>query len=378
MRLIQLISFILFTIFVGSANASIKVEKLNFKKNSKKGTLTIKYSGELNDYPELSVVGKSIYVSIPNSKVTNTINKAVSFSTSGKDTSLKAYQVKNNKTKIKALFPFNMQKKAEQVSLTIRENSIELTFPRTKVKALARKKVTKTKAKNKKEYLNEEYLNSLLKIQKKSKHIAKKPVKKAIEKNKVIKAKTIATDFFEDEVKTTLAAPAKASKSSISLVEYGGKFVAFLGVVLLLFYGVVTLMKKGFIKKGKLGFLNNADTISVVSQTYLAPKKSLMLIKAHKQVFLVSNTEHGIQPISEIKDVAGLFKEGEMTLSGQNFDTNLGSADEDDFIEEKVKLKEDIMQSNSESSLSSYMDVKDKVKFSDQIKKKVKSLKPLQ
>ena len=103
-----------------------------------------------------------------------------------------------------------------------------------------------------------------------------------------------------------------------------------------------------------------------------------MLIKAHNQVFLVSNTEQGIHPISEIKDAAGLFKEGEKAISGHNFDTNLTEANLDELNEKKVKIKEDITKSNQQSSLSNYVDVKDKVRFSDQIKNKVKNLKPLQ
>ena len=161
-------------------------------------------------------------------------------------------------------------------------------------------------------------------------------------------------------------------------METGGKFVASLGLILLLIYGVVLLMKKGFIKKGKLGFLSNADTISVISQNYIAPKKSLMLIRAHNQVFLVSNTETGIHPISEIKDAAGLLKGGEIAVSGHNFDTNLQEANDDEVNDEKITLKEDITQSNKKSSLSSYINVKEKVKFSEQIKSKVKNLKPLQ
>ncbi len=137
-------------------------------------------------------------------------------------------------------------------------------------------------------------------------------------------------------------------------------------------------MKKGFIKKGKLGFLNKTDQIQVVSQTYIAPKKSLMMVKAHNQVFLVSNTEAGIHPISEIRDVAGYLKEGERKIAGDNFDDNLNVAEISKESMDKVKLKEDITQSNKQSSLSDYMKMKDKVKFSDQIRKKAKSLKPLQ
>ena len=101
------------------------------------------------------------------------------------------------------------------------------------------------------------------------------------------------------------------------------------------------------------------------------------MIKAHNQVFLVSNTDAGIHPISEINDVAGLLKDGERKIAGTNFDDNLGQADQVESIESKIKLKEDITKSNKQSSLSDYIDVKDKVKFSDQIKKKVKNLKPL-
>src|SRR5690606_25564288 len=99
---------------------------------------------------------------------------------------------------------------------------------------------------------------------------------------------------------------------------------------------------------------------------------------AHNQVFLVSNTDSGIHPISEINDVAGLFKEGEKKIAGNNFDDSLGLANDNTASESKIKLKENIMESNRQSSLTDYLEVKDKVKFSDQIKKKVKNLKPLQ
>ena len=103
-----------------------------------------------------------------------------------------------------------------------------------------------------------------------------------------------------------------------------------------------------------------------------------MLIKAHNQVFLVSNTDTGIHPISEIADAAGLLKDGEKAISGHNFDTKLTIADSDKLNDEKIKLKEDITKSNKLSSLSSFAEVTEKVTFSDQLKKKVKGLKPLQ
>lgn len=72
-----------------------------------------------------------------------------------------------------------------------------------------------------------------------------------------------------------------------------------------------------------------------------------------------------------------LLKNGEKTITGHNFDTNLESSTQDENNDSKIKIKEDIMLSNKESALSSYSEIKEKVKFSDQLKKKVKNLKPL-
>lgn len=377
--LILLLSLILST----SAFAGITVKNLKFKTVGNKGVLKINFDGNLVDYPELKVNQNSVYVMIPNSTIKRVIDKTVKFASSGKNTRLNAAQYSSKITRVKAIVPFNINKVKEKVSLTLRDNQIELTFPKLKAQAaflktpskktkrVAYKRVT-PKANVAKELLNEDYLNSLMKKtdpKKDQKNVAKKAKAQQVPKT------------HKDTVKTTLAAPknnlVSGGKSSFSLIEYGGKFVAFLGVVLLIFYGVITLMKKGFIKKGKLGFLNKTEQVSVLSQTYIAPKKSLMLIRAHNQVFLVSNTDSGIHPISEIKDVSGLLKDGEKIIAGDNFDDNLGSANGDEMLSEKITLKEDITQSNKQSSLSEYI-TKDRVKFSDQLKKKVKGLKPLQ
>lgn len=377
MKLFKTFTFMA-TLLMGVAHASVEIQTMDFGSSKEQGSLTVSYKGTLKDYPELRVSGSTIQVVIPDSKVKRAVSKKVSFATSGRDTELNMANFAGNSSRLKADFPFSMKDMADKVSLMIKENKIELNFPRVMIKAAnkpavakkaAPKKAVPAKKARKGDYLNEDYLNSLIKMDTKP--------KRKVELGKVIKAKVDS-----DEVKTTLAATqrsdAKSSKSSFSLLEYGGKFVAFLAVTLLLFYGIVTLMKKGFIKKGKLGFLNKTDQIQVVSQTYIAPKKSLMMVKAHNQVFLVSNTEAGIHPISEIRDVAGYLKEGERKVAGDNFDDNLNVAEISEGAMDKVKLKEDITQSNKQSSLSDYMKMKDKVKFSDQIRKKAKSLKPLQ
>lgn len=376
MKALILILFAL-TLLSTKAISAVEVKSIDFKSTKHRGTLIINYRGTLIGDPELVVSGKSIQVVIPNSKVKSPIEKSVSFSSKLKDTNLKAYQTTKNVSKIKANFVFNMANKIDFVNLTLRDRKIELSFPRVRVKlrkapkyaSIIAKKNKKTKIK--KDFLNEDYLNKLLNVKKTAKN-------KKNKFNRVIKA----TPLKKDLVKTTLAAPAREntfkSGSNISLMKYAGKFVAFLGVVLLLFYGVITLIKKGVIKKGKLGFLNNSEQVSVISTTHIAPKKSLMLIKAHNQVFLVSNTETGIHPISEIKDAAGLFKSSEISISGTNFDSSFNEASTDSENDLKIKMKEDIMVSNRLSSESSYEEVKEKVSFSSQLKKKVKNLKPMQ
>src|SRR5690606_33489069 len=131
---------------------------------------------------------------------------------------------------------------------------------------------------------------------------------------------------------------------SFSFVGYAGKFIAFLGIVLLFFYGIIQLMKKGVLSKGKLGFLNNTQLVSVLSTTYVAPKRSILLIKAHNQAFLVSSSESGMQFIAEVKDVPGLVKEGERAIAGDNFDDSVNVA-ETAAPREEIKVKEDIYQS---------------------------------
>lgn len=375
MKVFQTVLFA--ALFSLGAHATVNVKSLDFSSDKEQGRLVIKFDGSLKEYPELKVTNSVIQVLIPDSKIDKEINKKVSFSTKGKDTELSVSRFSGDSSRLRAVFPFEMNQYKDKVSLMIKDNKIELNFPRIEVKGkvvAAKSAPAKTTAPApakkavpaKKEYLNEDYLNSLIKIENK--------------KEKALEAKVIRPKMDIDEVKTTQAATAKApvtnGKSSFSLLEYGGKFVAFLAVTLLMFYGIITLMKKGFIKKGKLGFLNKTEQIQVLSQTYIAPKKSLMMVRAHNQVFLVSNTDAGIHPISEIRDVAGFLKDGERKIAGDNFDDNLVSA-QATTVEEKVKLKEDITQSNKQSSLSDYMGVKDKVKFSDQIKKKVKNLKPL-
>ncbi len=119
--------------------------------------------------------------------------------------------------------------------------------------------------------------------------------------------------------------------------------------------------------------------IQVLSTTYVAPKRSLMVVKAHNQIFLVSNSETGLQLVSEMTDTAGLIKAGEKIVTGSNFDVNLGTAEESDE-EIGLKLKENINESTPvpEEKGIAALSAKDIVKFSDELKKKAKKLRPIE
>ncbi len=177
---------------------------------------------------------------------------------------------------------------------------------------------------------------------------------------------------FRDEIRAVQAAPKRSD--GFSIAGYAGKFLAFLGIVLLFFWGAVQLMKKGFLSKGKLGFLNGSSLVSVLSTTYVGPKRQLLLVKAHHQVFLVAASEAGFEFLSEVRDVPGLVKEGEKHITGTNFDDDARSAEAAPAT--VVKLKEDIYQSAPVEEKSS--PAKDIARFSDELKKKVKNLKALQ
>ena len=67
-------------------------------------------------------------------------------------------------------------------------------------------------------------------------------------------------------------------------------------------------------------------------------------------------------------------------MTGTNFDSNLGSAEKEE-TELLIKLKENILEStpvNEEKGLSKIAIAKDIVKFSDELKKKAKKLKPIE
>lgn len=378
--------------------------------------LSIKHLGILNDNPKISVSDKILSITIPNSGLGSKINKKVNGS------SLSATMTGDETVAVNVALPYSLKGREADVTITLREGAFDVHFPRIEVasKPAAVKSeinrapsvVAETAANTAEaEKLDENYLSSLVKDQEK---LAEEKHPEAAAKTKTIaQDDTARTDT--DRVNLTQSGVVKTTnntqstgdqensngQSRFSIAGYVGKFVAFLAIMIAGFYGVLTLFKKGIIKKGKLGFLHSTKLVEVLSTTHIAPKRSLMMVKAHKQVFLISSSETGVQFISEIQDVAGLIKSGEEEISGSNFDTNLYSANKTD---KQFKLKEEprsnsygddyamdslddmlndsvpAKTANSGTNASRAIEkspVQDQVRFSDQIKTKVKNLKQL-
>lgn len=369
MKLIPL----LFTLSL-SAFAGVRVTSIDLTTNGANGFINVGIDGRSSELPDVKVNGKIIEITLAQADAFNAITKNV------RGAQISA-NVLNGKAIIKAVLPYEVP--ANEVNLGWNNKNIEIIFPRIHTQTITKQTVTnpvavktaetevkkadvKMETKVSKEQLNENYLNNLMN---------ESSAKAAAEKTAA-----------NDEVKLKQSAPVKAvattkpTTDTFSFAGYAVKFGLFLALVLGLFYGVVQVLKRGVFNKGKLGFLNNTKMIEVLSTTYVAPKRSLMVVKAHKQIFLVANSENGLQFLSEMTDTSGLIKEGEKYVTGTNFDTNLTSL-ENANLEDMIKIKENILEStpvNEDKGLAKIAVAKDIVKFSDELKKKAKKLKPIE
>lgn len=393
MKNVLLIGFML-TSFM--AQAGVKVSSLELKSSGTNGAVVIGLDGHSSDQPDMKISDSVIELTIPGADKFTTLNKKRTLN-NRLDTALFA-ENKDGSAVIKVTLPYSLKGHTESVALTWKNNNIEIVFPNDKLaaKAVIPRETPKAKPEAKpsatavvanaaaskitKDVLDEDYLNKLVKEQ--------NGIKKEADQ---ASAKTPAAAPAEDKIQakqssiireTHVRPSTTAGTNGFSFAGYALKFTVFLALVLGLFYGIVQVMKRGVFKRGKLGFLTNSQMIEVLSTTYIAPKRSLMVVKAHKQVFLVSSSESGLQFLSEITDTSGIIKETEKFITGNNFDTDFDESDKE-FLESKIKLKENIMEStpikDNGSALSKVSEAtKDIVKFSDELKKKARKLKPLE
>ena len=379
-KLVLLLSLVL----VFAAQAKVKVNDVELATQSDTlGKITVSISGTVKGNPEISIKNSVLQLVIPDSVVWPKIEKKVSVTGADFDTTLMAYQFDKESVRIRAVLPYSLTGKEKQVSVSIKDGKVELTFPRQGQADAPKAAQVQNERKPAIEKLDESYLQKLMDEKEgKADSAAKADEKVALNDNQ--------QKPTEDNVKTAQASVKKDSNDAFSFTTYVGKFVAFLGLVLLLFYGAVNLLKKGVLKKSKIALFQNMKAIEVLNTTYVGPKKNLMLVKAHNQVFLIGTSEAGIQFLSEIKDVSALLKNGEKDEIGDNFDMNLDTAE---VVGKEMKLKEAYNQQSdfeeerapqSQGKLDNFLanapvkEVKDQVKFSDQIRNKIKGMRPLQ
>lgn len=364
------LGFLFLLTLATQAMAATKLTGVTIENTDTQSVMKVNFSGKFVGTPELNVEAGHVQIVLKDAYVWPKIEKKFG------DTTVMAYQYDKNLTRVRAIINQNLVGREKEVNLKIHDNSIEVMFPNSSAKVAAAATTAQNTNTDKEQY-DESYLDQLAteKVASDKKAATTANPKMALFATNAPKAVT------KDEVKVAQAAPlteGQSSKPAFSFAGYVGKFVAFLGVVLLLFYGVVQLMKKGVLGKGKLGFLNNTQLVQVLSTTHIAPKRSLLLVKAHNQVLLISQSEAGIQLISEIHDTTGILKQGEKEVSGTNFDTNLQKAEGLADLDRKIKLKK-VSTEEEVNDLDQLLNSapEDKVSFSDQLKKKVKGLKPL-
>lgn len=389
MRNLLTITALLLMSFV--AQAKVKVTKIDLGTESNMGVVTINLNGKLKGTPELMIRDNLVQVAIPNTFVWPKIEKKVTVNKSF-DSTLMAYQFEKNLVRVRTSLPYKLNGKEDQVSIVLGEKDIKLYFPKVKPmsekivkslvkgesKAVARKQKIETKKEA--EAYDESYLAQLLKDKEVTKNA---PVQKfeKIEnslKNEALAAKT----QVEDTVSNTVSS---LEKGNFNVSSYVMKFIGFFALLVAGMYFVLNFFRKGMLKKGGLGFLSGTKMVEVINTTYLGPKRSLLMVRVNKQVFLLSQSEKGMDFLTEINDTADLFKEGEKRVTGNNFDTNLLDAESND---KEFKLKEvatelatgtDGVSVEKESLLKAVVEQsEDKVTLSKQIKNKLKELKPLQ
>lgn len=356
-----------------------KITALDYKTSGNVGVVNVKVEGDWAGTPALTIKDNIVQVSLSDAFVWPKIEKNVA-----SQTTLTAYQFDKENVRVRAILADGLSEAdAKKVSVVMGSEGFELRYPIKKALSAAKPVQNAPKAaqaKNAADY-DESYLEKLIEDTKSAKN----------EEVSAAPTKTVTTSFFDDEaaptanlktdtVTSTQAAPEKEDGFKLDLVGYVGKFVAFLGIILAFFYGAVVTLRKGVFKKGKLNFLNSPKTIEVLNTTYIAPKRSMMVIRVGKQVFLVGSSENGLHMMGEIDAPAELMKNEEESVRGTNFDLNLKS---EDSSEKEFSIKQDITKPakiSAEEGLGSFLAEapKDKVRLSDQIKTKVKSLKSLQ
>ena len=328
--------------------------KINFqdiklqKTDNGVGKVEILFDGDVIDLPRLKFEGRKIHLFVPKAKISSKVVKKMSLG-NGSDMIVVGEQFSKKDSRLSISLPYSIKSVKKKVHVNLNGKKMILSVP------LIKRKIVKAKSKveDQKDLYDESYLEKLIKDK-------NEKTKEKVESDK----KDIVNS---DMVKSSFSSLSE-DKGTFSLGKQIAKFSLFLALVLAIFYGVVWFVKKSVLSKNKLGFLNSTKVVEVINTTYVAPKRSIMLVRIQKQIFLIGSSEKGLHSLGELADVNGLLKEGERAIGGNNFDTSMEMASK---TEKEFNLKE-------------MMNVKEKkeevpaARLRDQIKNKIKGLKSLQ
>lgn len=357
--------------------AKAKVNDISFEAKKK---FVIYYSGTLKSQPEIEIKEKIVQVIMKDTSVWPKMEKIIDFG-NGNMATLTAYQFDQDTARARITYNSSVKINKDEINTTMEDGKITVEIP-ANFEATSVKKINGATTNT-----NDPFITKVSDSELGTR--VESPVQES-----AVESFLLSNGQKNADEKNTAAKTVEKKGNEFSFSSYILKFLAFIGVLISLVYLSMTIFKKGFGKKSKLGILASADSLVVLKTTFIAPKKSLMMVRAHNQVFLIASSEAGIQFISEIKDTIGIIKDGEKELSGTNFDLGLGDADSGTTT---FKVKEDITQSSTipeegvmgfaESVLGKDLtsgmknlagQVKETVKFSDQVRSKVKSLRSLQ
>lgn len=380
MKKLVLVSFLTL-----SSLAQVKITKLNYKTENDFGVVTVNLDNELKSTPELLIKDDIVQIELPKTVVWPKIENKVTVNNS-LDTTLMAYQYTKDLVRVRAALPYKLAGKENKVSIVLGDKSVSLYFPKinqvstssttNRISEVAKTASNKTNTNNSADY-DESYLNKLLK----DKEVTETKLNK--EEEKLVETKNQPTLNVDnhDVVKTNTSS---FQKNEFNMSSYIFKFVGFFAILVAGLYFVMNFFRKGMLKKSGLGFFNSGKVIEVLNTTYIAPKRSMMVVRVNKQVFLVAQSEKGMDFLTEIKDTASFIKETEKEVIGSNFDTDLdvaNSGSKEFKLKEIVGEVDDTVQFSNSAVVAKTANTSvknEKESFSKQIKTKLKDLKQFQ
>ncbi|MFC1732801.1 flagellar biosynthetic protein FliO [candidate division KSB1 bacterium] len=99
-------------------------------------------------------------------------------------------------------------------------------------------------------------------------------------------------------------------EGAINMMEIVGKMVGYFLLIVLLIFGLVYFLKRFVYNRKEL--LGKNSAIRVITSSYVAPKKSLMLVEVLDRLLVLSVTDNNMSLISELsKEEYNVFKKGD-------------------------------------------------------------------